>query len=151
MTNSEPRQGVCAWCFYWNPDPPPGWEVPGHREEVNLYDWVNFIRKEHGEERIVNWRGLGGMCRVTRDRERTTGGYGCGQYVDKHLPEPSEFADEYCGETWRDKKFYDTNRRNEKLKRQVEHHKKLAKSRLKRLNNKLTNNGKDIDVTLEKG
>ena len=73
------------------------------------------------------------MCGADPNRAKTTGAHGCGRYIDKNLRDPADIANEYCNRGYRDYELRDLRRKNEKLKRQVAHHKRLAESRLERL------------------
>ncbi len=131
-----PREGVCAWCTFWHVDAPEGWKPKSYDEdaEPELYDWREWARKKHDDEdALVDWPVLTGMCSADPTRVQTKGAHGCSRYIDKSLPDPTTLADRLCGRTWFDSRLRDIQKKNEKLKRQVAHHKKLAVSRLKRL------------------
>ena len=133
--NSE-RQGVCAWCAFWHISPPPGWKPPNYAPdcEPHLHDWLEWAREKHNDYYArVNWPVLEGMCGVDPGRVKTKGAHGCSRYIDRHLDDPADIADKYCNRDFFSDNSRDIRRKNEKLKRQVAHHKKLAESRLKRL------------------
>ncbi len=131
----ELRKGVCAWCFHWHIDAPEGWEPPSYDKdaEPELRDWMRHAEKKHGADAILHWPRLFGKCGVDPTWVETGGSHGCARYVDKQLTEPSAMADNYCNRGWKDYRMSDIREKNEKLKRQVAHHKKLAETRLERL------------------
>ena len=135
MSAGEYREGVCVWCAYWQVCAPNGWEPPRYNQDAkpHIHDWFKSVRKKNGPDAMVNWPVLQGECCVDPQRVQTTGAHGCARYVDWLLKAPTDLADDYFNRGWRNDRLRDLQRRNEKLKRQVVHHKKLAESRWARL------------------
>ncbi len=131
----HPREGVCAWCHYWHVDAPPEWKPSKYDayDKPDLYDWLVWAEKKHGRDAEVIWPVLTGLCGAAPTWLKTAGAHGCASYKDKSLQAPATMADYFCNRTDADEVYREIREKNKKLKRQVEHHKKLAISRLARL------------------
>ena len=135
MSRMTGSRGVCAWCRYWTPRPPPGWKPPDYdlNAKPDLYDWRSYVEEKHGPDRVVAWRGLEGSCYVDPLNVETVGEDCCARYVNWRQDTPTEMVNDCIQGTWKDAKIRDIERQNDKLKQQLSHSKKLSASRLSRL------------------
>jgi hypothetical protein len=137
MTNMNhgPRKGVCAWCTYFQPYAPIGWkrrEYDEHGKPI-LYDWVVSCREKHGEDAILAWREVGGLCTVASARFKVTGGEGCAQYLDKSLPSPRQLVDLYCKGTNEQKNLRLARQDIKALKHHLAFSRKRSRKRLEKI------------------
>lgn len=130
---------VCAACKHFHINAPPDWSPPTYDENAapDLWDWVKCCRAKHGSGGVLHWRRIGGNCGVDPVHVPTTGGHGCGRYVDHSTlltsKSPARRVEDYCRENLRDKQIHDLQHKIKHLNRQVLYNRKLAKSRLERL------------------
>lgn len=130
---------VCILCEHFVFSAPPGWSPPSYDLSVSprLVDWWRYGRDmvesgEWEEGSVVQWRGIRGRCCLNPSVVAKVGGDFCG-----HIKPPERFlsseADDYFGGSYLKWRFDALKEKFERVVKQRDHARNLAKSRLERL------------------